>query len=102
MSVVALFDAASPAKPVTRSDPTAESRRRDQLMGTPCMRSLWMLKNAAVKPYRSDRGSEATVIIANSYASPTPPALAGRMRDDRVRTSVQPSITLLVPWIDAR
>src|SRR3546814_15945852 len=73
---------------------------------------LRMLQDSAPAPHAGQRRLEASAVIANPQSPPqlvkhraaipiTPPPLAWRVRDHRMRTGIGPRIALAVPGIDA-
>lgn len=68
-----------------------------------------MLKHPTPAPHGGKRRGEAATVVTllstNSRARPPAPVaappLAGRVRDDGVRSRVQPGVTCSVPWVYA-
>src|SRR3990167_5164224 len=91
VSVGSLLDAARPAAFQVGIDPCAATGGHGKRKGPPSMGTLRVLQNAAKATHSGQGGGKAAVIVTEFLARPgcrssspiPPPALAGRMSDDR-------------------
>src|SRR6185437_489824 len=107
MAIPSLLNAARPAAVKVGGHPPAGARRHVELKSAPGVAALGMLQHPAEFAHGRQRGSEAAAVVAQLEpreclwrAAPiAAPALARRMRDDRMRTIVEPGIALSVPRV---
>lgn len=112
VTVSNLLNPAGPASVPIGHDPSAFSRRLVKVEQIPSARPLRVLEHAAESSDCSQGRCETPAIVAKLLAHPGPgndqrrthphisPPLAGRMRDDRVRSAVMAGVARFVPWID--
>lgn len=109
MPVCPLLHATRPAAFPVGDYPSPFARRRVQAKVPPSVAVGGMLQYAAPAPNGCQSGRKAALIITKlttdfdgRTAEPiSPPTLARRMRHDRPRASVQPSVARLVPSVHA-
>jgi hypothetical protein len=94
-------------------DPATFACRHVEAEVWPGVRAPRVLKDAAPRAHSSQRRGETSAIVALDLADSgelhgerlaephLSPALAGRMRDNRVRSCVQPGVACLVPRVHA-
>lgn len=107
MTVVTLLNAACPADPVAGWDPAANTRWFVQLERGPRSRGLGMLKNTTPLTHGTQRRRETTSVVALDFpyltrwaAIPiTPPTLARRVTNHRMRPRITSRISLFVPRV---
>lgn len=108
--VVALFDVARATAVSVGLRPPAVPRGPRQPERCPSVGVRGVLEHAAERAYRCERRGEASSVVAERAArlgawpsEPVPaPPLTRRVRHDRMRARVPPSVARLVPRIDAR